>query len=98
MLDAGVTVIPGPDGGIGPHKTHDVLPGGVIKLAEIMPPIDVLRGVTKVAAQACTLGNRKGRLLPGYDADALVVAGDPVGDIRRLNQPLAVFHGGHRVR
>jgi imidazolonepropionase-like amidohydrolase len=98
MFDAGVTVIPGPDGGIGPNKPHDVLPHSVIKLAEIMPHIDVLTAVTKVAAQACDLGHRKGRLLPGYDADALVVAGDPVSDISRVSAPLAVFHRGHRVR
>jgi cytosine/adenosine deaminase-related metal-dependent hydrolase len=45
---------------------------------------------------ACGLGDRKGRLRAGYDADLLVVDGDPVADIGALARPAAVFAGGQR--
>ena len=32
----------------------------------------------------------------GYDADLLVVDGDPAADIGALSRPVAVFAGGHR--
>ena len=50
-----------------------------------------------LAAAACGLGNNKGRLRAGYDADLLVVAGDPVADISALSRPVAVFAAGRRA-
>jgi imidazolonepropionase-like amidohydrolase len=57
-------------------------------------PAAALASATSLAAAACGLGDRKGRLRAGYDADLLVVDGDPVGDIGALAQPAAVFAGG----
>jgi hypothetical protein len=37
-----------------------------------------------VAARACGVGSRKGRLAPGFDADILAVAGDPTTGVRTL--------------
>jgi imidazolonepropionase-like amidohydrolase len=58
------------------------------------PPLDVLRSITSVAARACRVADRKGRVAPGYDADLLVVAGDPAQDISALGRPLAVYREG----
>ena len=49
-----------------------------------------------LAAAACGLGDKKGRLRAGYDADLLVVDGDPGADIGALARPVAVFAGGRR--
>jgi imidazolonepropionase-like amidohydrolase len=39
---------------------------------------------------------QEGRLRAGFDADLLVVDGDPVADIGALARPVAVFAGGRR--
>lgn len=98
MVTAGVRVIPGPDGGIGPHKPHDVLPQALIKLREVMATRDILAATTSRAAQACALGSSKGRLAPGCDADVLIAAGDLELDLAAVSNPLAVFHRGRRAR
>jgi imidazolonepropionase-like amidohydrolase len=52
---------------------------------------------TSLAAEACGLGDRNGWLRVGYDADLLIVDGDPVAKISSLSRPLAVFAGGRRL-
>jgi cytosine/adenosine deaminase-related metal-dependent hydrolase len=56
-----------------------------------------LAAATSVAARACGVGSRKGRLAPGFDADILAVAGDPTTDVRALLEVRAVFRAGRRV-
>jgi imidazolonepropionase-like amidohydrolase len=58
----------------------------------------LLRAVTSVAADACRVGDRKGRIAPGYDADLLAVDGDPLTDANAVREVVAVFRAGHRVR
>ncbi|HEX5996461.1 MAG TPA: amidohydrolase family protein, partial [Jiangellales bacterium] len=99
MRDAGVTVVCGTDAGIGPPKPHDVLPYSISMLVDCgFPPVAALRAVTSLAAQACRVGERKGRLAPGFDADLLAVQGDPLADVTALHAVTAVFRAGHRVR
>ena len=38
-----------------------------------------------------------GRVAPGYIADILVVAGDPLADITALTRPLLVLRDGREV-
>jgi imidazolonepropionase-like amidohydrolase len=59
---------------------------------------EALRAVTSVAADACGVGDRKGRIAPGYDADLLAVDGDPLTDPSAVRAVVAVFRAGHRVR
>lgn len=94
MLDAGVRFVVGPDGGIAPHRPHNILPYAIADLTAVMGPAEALAAATHGAATACELGDRKGRLARGYDADILAVPGDPLGDITALHRPVAVFHRG----
>lgn len=95
----GVRIVVGTDSGIAPVKPHPTLPYGVAHLASHgVPAADALRTCTATAAQVCGLGDRKGRIAPGYDADVLVVPGDPLADLSVLHHPLAVFARGERVR
>jgi imidazolonepropionase-like amidohydrolase len=82
---AGVTIISGTDGGINPGKAHGILPSAVIALVSGgMTPADALATATSVAADACGLGDRKGHVRAGHDADLIVLDGDPLSDIGAL--------------
>jgi imidazolonepropionase-like amidohydrolase len=97
MHAAGVRVISGSDGGIAAAKPHGLLPLSVAFLVEGgVSTVAALATATSLAAAACGLAGRKGRLRAGYDADLLVVDGDPVADIGVLARPAAVFAGGRR--
>jgi imidazolonepropionase-like amidohydrolase len=98
MIAAGAVVVAGTDAGIGLPKPHGVLPHGLGDLvAAGMSPLDALRAGTSTAAGIVGLGDRKGRLAPGYDADVLAVAGDPTTDPAALLDPVAVWVGGRRA-
>ncbi|MFL6123416.1 amidohydrolase family protein, partial [Actinophytocola sp.] len=78
---------------------HPSLPNAVPQLVELgMSPLAALRSVTSVAAEVCGLAGRKGRLAPGFDADLLVVAGDPLANPAAVHDVRAVHLGGRKVR
>ncbi|MFE5022552.1 amidohydrolase family protein [Streptomyces sp. NPDC056656] len=58
-----------------------------------MAAAHALATATSVAARACGLGDRKGRVRTGYDAD-LVVDGDPFTDMAALSRPDVTVLGG----
>ncbi|GAA1847901.1 amidohydrolase family protein [Asanoa iriomotensis] len=96
---AGVRMIVTSDAGIDPSKPHDVLPyAAEMFLLFGDGPEAALRAVTADAAAACGVGATKGRVAAGYDADLLVVTGDPTTDITALREVQAVFRSGVRVR
>lgn len=98
LYAAGAVIVAGTDAGIGPYKPHDVLPYAQDRLAAFgMDPVAILRSMTSVAAGVCGLGHRKGRLRPGYDADVVVVPGDPIADLSSLHRVAAVYSRGARV-
>lgn len=100
VREAGLTIVCSSDAGIGPPKPHDVLPYAAAMMVEMngYAPVEALRAVTSVAAEALRLGDRKGRLAPGFEADLLAVQGDPLIDINALRYVSAVFRAGQRVR
>jgi len=84
---AGVTIVSGTDGGINPAKPHGSLPKAIRDLVSGgMSPADALATATSVAASVCGLGDRKGRVRAGHDADLVVVDGDPFTDIASLTR------------
>jgi imidazolonepropionase-like amidohydrolase len=94
---AGVRIVSGSDAGINPGKRHGVLPESVIELVSGgISAADALASATALAAAACGLGDRKGRIAPGFDADLLLVAGDPLADITALRRVEAVYLAGAR--
>ncbi|GDY33860.1 amidohydrolase family protein [Gandjariella thermophila] len=99
MHALGVRLVCSSDAGVGSLKPHDCLPHGVIEFGELLglPSAAALASVTSVAAQACGVGHRKGRVATGFDADLLAVAGNPVDDLRSLLTVRAVYRAGRRV-
>lgn len=99
MHRVGVRLVCSSDAGVGPPKPPGVLPHGAVKLAGLgLTNSEALESVTSVAAEACGIGGRKGRVAAGFDADLLAVEGDPLTDIRSLLDVAAVFRAGIRVR
>jgi imidazolonepropionase-like amidohydrolase len=99
LHELGATIVAGTDAGITPAKPHDVLPHAFADLvAAGMSHLEGLRALTSTAAATCHVGDRKGRLAPGWAADLLAVAGDPTVDTAALLAPVAVWRGGRRLR
>jgi imidazolonepropionase-like amidohydrolase len=95
LFAAGVHMIPGTDAGIRPVKPPDVARWAVAHFQALgMSAAQALHTCTARAAMALGLGHRKGQLRPGYDADILVVAGDPLIDPSAIHQVRAVFVRG----
>ncbi len=96
---AGVVLIAGTDAGIGPSKRHGLVPYAVADLVAScgMSPVEALAAATGLAARACGLDDRTGRLAPGLQADLLVVDGDALVDVTALQQPRLVLAGGRDV-
>ncbi|WP_405069708.1 amidohydrolase family protein [Kribbella sp. NBC_01510] len=97
MHEAGVRLVGGADAGIGPNKAHGLYAESVVELAAVAGVVDSLAASTSTAAQVCGLGERKGRLARGYDADLIVVAGDLARDVTGLRAVRQVVLRGQPV-
>ncbi|OJF15806.1 amidohydrolase family protein [Couchioplanes caeruleus] len=96
---AGVRLVCSSDAGVDPQKPFDCLPHGIVDFRDVvgMDNQTALTAATSLAADSCGMGHRKGRLLPGHDADILVVAGDATADVSALRHPLAIHRAGMLV-
>jgi len=98
MRAAGVTLVCSSDAGASAHKPHGLLPHSIAALTRTgFTAAEALRAATAVAADACRVRDRKGRLARGYDADVFAVAGDPFHDIDDLHRVVAVYREGRRT-
>jgi imidazolonepropionase-like amidohydrolase len=97
MHEAGVRLVGGADAGIGPGKAHGQYAESVVELAAVTGVVESLIASTSAAAQVCGLGERKGRLAAGYDADLVVVAGDLARDLTGLREVRQVVLRGQLV-
>ncbi|MFI6768901.1 amidohydrolase family protein [Streptomyces sp. NPDC050355] len=83
------------DAGAGPRKPHGVLPYGIIHFGSLgLTSTEALASATSLAAQACGLADRKGRVAIGYDADLIAVAGNPMQHLEALLDIQAVIRAG----
>ena len=95
---AGARIVAGSDGGLGPAKPHGLLPRTLDEYVRSgIPATAALAAATSIAADACHLTGRKGRVRPGHDADLLAVHADPTADITTLLRPDAVYLAGQPV-
>lgn len=98
LRQLGAVVVAGTDAGITPAKPHDVLHHAVTDFLEAgYSTLEALRAITATAAIVCGLGEHKGRLAAGYDADLLAVAGDPTRDAGALAAVDQVWRAGEPV-
>ncbi|WP_433537857.1 amidohydrolase family protein [Micromonospora sp. CA-249363] len=98
LYGAGVRLVAGSDAGLGPAKPHGILPETLVEYVACgIPATAALTAATVVGAQVCGVGGSRGRVRPGFEADLLIVDGDPTSDIRLLRHPLAVYRAGVQV-
>jgi imidazolonepropionase-like amidohydrolase len=94
LHEMGVRLVAGTDAGID-NTAHHQFVGGLEYLVTLgFKPEEVLAMATTDAAAALGLATVTGRLAPGYDADLIVVAGDPGSDISALGNLQRVIAGG----
>ena len=93
----GVKVAFGTDSGVGPHATNALEFGWMTELG--MSPAAAIRTATVDAAALLGRSDRIGRIAPGMDADIIAVDGDPVVDVKRLQDVDFVMRRGvvHKI-
>jgi imidazolonepropionase-like amidohydrolase len=98
MREAGIPFMASTDAGI-PGVYHHHLPEALKVFAEVaaLSPEQTLLSATSNAALGLGLADRTGQLRQGYDADVLVVDGDPIADLARLTQPIGIWARGRCI-
>ncbi len=90
----GVKIVTGGDTGYGAESVIRV-PMEVGEFARMgMTPLEAIRSATVVAAEMLKIEGRTGSIRPGMEADLIVVEGNPLEDIRFLQDVLVVVSDG----
>jgi imidazolonepropionase-like amidohydrolase len=93
---AGVNIAYGTDSGIYPHQY--VARQLAYHVRHGQRPLDAIRSATVHAAELMGWEDRIGRLEPGLYADLVAVDGDPLDDVRLLEDVAFVMKGGQVVK
>jgi imidazolonepropionase-like amidohydrolase len=88
----GVPIVFGTDTGVSPHGDNAqefalMVEGG-------MPPMEAIQSATSVAADFLEIGDSRGRLKTGLQADIIAVPGDPLDDITLMERVSFVMKDG----
>ena len=89
---AGVKIAFGTDAAVFPHGENAKEFAYMVEAG--MPPLEAIRSATLSAAQLLDQASRLGSVEPGYAADIVAVAGDPLADITLLQQIKFVMKEG----
>jgi len=93
---AGVPIVYGTDAAVYPHGLNArQFP---IMVERGMTPMEAIQSATSVAARYMGWDDRVGRVAPGRYGDVIAVRGDPLRDVRLLQQVAVVVKGGSVVR
>ena len=93
---AGVPIVFGTDAG-SPAVGHDVVAPELAFMTEIgvaRDPYDAIRAATSRAADLSRVGQKRGRLKEGMDADVIVVQGNPLEDLHNLGRVKRTYVAG----
>jgi len=92
---AGVTIVYGTDAAVYPHGLNArQFP---IMVERGMTPMEAVQAATSVAARYLGWSDRVGSLEPGRYGDVIAVKGDPLADLRRLQDVTVVVKGGEVI-
>ena len=90
----GVKIVAGSDTGYGPNSVARVSREATELVGAGLTPLQALQAATIVNAEMLRFEKRIGALEAGFEADVLVVDGNPLEDIRALLDPLLVISNG----
>ena len=89
---AGAAIVYGTDAGVYPHGLNArQFP---IMVERGMTPMEAIQSATSVAARYMGWSDRVGQLTRGHFGDVIAVKGDPLADVRRLQDVGVVVKGG----
>jgi hypothetical protein len=87
LYDNGILLVPGTDGGDANALHHEL----ELYVKAGIPAAEVLKIATYNAAFDCNLQNVYGQLLPGRQADLIVIDGNPIKDISTIRRVQTVI-------
>ena len=90
---AGVKFAYGTDAAVFPHG-RNARDFGILVDQLGVPPMEAIRMATQYAADLIGISEKAGTIEPGKWADLIAVTGDPLQDIRRLEDVQVVMKGG----
>lgn len=90
----GVKIVTGSDTGYGPNSVARISREAGELVGAGLTPLQALQAATVVNAELLRLDKRIGVIEPGFEADVLVVDGNPLDNIRTLLDPLLVISNG----
>ncbi len=95
-VKAGVRIAFGTDSGIYPHGWNARQLAYQVRWGQT--PLEAIRSATSSAAELLRMEDEVGTLAPGAYADLIAVAGDPLEDVRLLEDVRFVMKGGAVLR
>ena len=93
-LKFGVKIVTGSDTGYGPNSIARVSREAVVLVDAGLTPLQALQAATITNAEMLRLEKQIGVIENGFEADVLVVDGNPLENIRTLLDPLLVVSNG----
>ena len=90
----GVKIVAGSDTGYGPNSIARVSREATVLVDAGLTPLQALQAATITNAEMLRLEKQIGVIAQGYEADLLVVDGNPLENIRTLLDPLLVVSNG----
>lgn len=93
-LKYGVKIVAGSDTSYGPTSVARISREAGELVAAGMTPLQALQAATIVNAEMLRLDKRVGVVEPGFEADVVIVEGNPIENIRTLLDPLLVISNG----
>jgi len=95
-IAGGVRIAFGTDTGVSKHG--DNAREFALLVGAGMTPVAAIRAATSDAAEALGRADRLGRIAPGMTADIIAVDGDPLSDVRQLEDVDFVMKAGQVVK
>jgi imidazolonepropionase-like amidohydrolase len=90
---AGIRVVPGTDAMAG-FTLHRELE---LYVQAGMTPAEALMAATRVSAEVARVERERGQIAPGYDADLVLIDGDPTADISAIRNIALVISRGEAI-
>jgi imidazolonepropionase-like amidohydrolase len=90
----GVKIVAGSDTGYGPNSIARVSREAVVLVEAGLTPLQALQAATITNAEMLRLDKQIGVIESGFEADVLVIDGNPLENIRTLLDPLLVISNG----